>query len=294
MAFMRLSLFAAVCSGVFLEAFSLNAQTIGTNTLNAPVLDFRTAEASPSGGPVFKARPLTFAADEWCPVNCEPETEKPGYMVEIVQAILEPEGYEVRYVTINWARALLFTRSGEFDAVLGALRGDAPDFVFPAEPQGEMQVGLFTRKTSDWRYTSPDSLKDKRVGLIRGYAYGDELEALIADKARPSFTGGDTPLQLNMLQLQAERIDMVVEDVNIFRHTARELGLQDAFRLAGSFSREDIYAAFSPNAADAVHLARLLSEGMAGLRASGALQAIMTRYGLEDWKTAAAPLAPEN
>jgi len=238
------------------------------------------------------AVPITFAADEWCPVNCEPSSDRPGYMVEIVRTILEPQGYEVRYVTLNWARALLYTRSARFDAVLGALKGDAPDFIFPVEPQGETRVGLFVRASSDWQYLSEASMEDQRVGLIRDYAYGDALETLITERARPSYAGGDHPLELNMLQLQAERIDIIVEDVNIFRHTASELGLTDAFRLATTFSREEIYAAFSPNSSRSQHIADVLSAGMKELRASGRLQAIMSRYGLEDWQTVPGPQTP--
>jgi len=28
---------------------------------------------------------ITIRADVWCPYNCEPDSEKPGYMIEIVQ-----------------------------------------------------------------------------------------------------------------------------------------------------------------------------------------------------------------
>lgn len=237
---------------------------------------------------------LTLVADEWCPVNCAPGSDRPGYMVEIVRSILEPEGVEVRYETLNWARALIYTRSGRFDAVLGALRGDAPDFVFPEQPQGETRVGLFVRRSSNWQYVDAASLQDMRVGLIRDYAYGDELEALIADRALPSYAGGDHPLELNMLQLQAERIDMVVEDVNIFRHTASELGLSGAFRLAKTYSSEEIFVAFSPGKAGSEELARTLSAGMTQLRTSGKLQAILKRYGLEDWATEPGTQTPGN
>lgn len=230
-----------------------------------------------------EAATVTFAADEWCPVNCVPGSARPGYMVEIIRAILEPQGYDVRYVTVNWARALLYTRSGRFDAVLGALKGDAPDFIYPDLPQGETEVGLFVRASSSWRYLSEASLANQRIGLIRDYAYGEELEKLITETARPSYAGGDHPLKLNILQLQAERIDIVVEDVNIFRHTASEMGLSGAFKLAKTFSREDIFAAFSPNGARSRQLAEQLSAGMADLRTSGELQRIMSRYGLDDW-----------
>lgn len=230
------------------------------------------------------AKTITFAADSWCPVNCAPGSERPGYMVEIVEAILEPKGYDVRYVNVNWARALLYVRSGRFDAILGALKGDAPDFVFPAEPQGATEIGLFVPKSSSWQYTSEASLKDKRIGLVRDYAYGEELERHIRLQAHPTYTGGEHPLKINMLQLKVGRIDMIVEDVGVFRHTARELGLDKEFRLAKTFSREHIYAAFSPGKPASTLLAQMLSAGMRELRANGSLQLIMEKYALEDWR----------
>ncbi|MCX2723082.1 substrate-binding periplasmic protein [Roseibium salinum] len=231
-----------------------------------------------------EAKTITFAADSWCPVNCAPGSERPGYMVEIVEAILEPKGYDVRYVNVNWSRALLYARSGRFDAVLGALKGDAPDFVFPAEPQGETEIGIFVPKSSSWQYTSEASLKDKRIGLIRDYAYGEELERHIRLQAHPTYAGGEHPLKINMLQLKVGRIDMIVEDVGVFRHTARELGLDKEFRLAKTFSREHIYAAFSPGNPASTRLAQMLSTGMRDLRANGSLRLIMKKYALDDWR----------
>ncbi|WP_170230587.1 substrate-binding periplasmic protein [Roseibium hamelinense] len=177
-------------------------------------------------------------------------------MVEIAQRIFEPLGYTVNYQTINWARALLYARTGEFDAVLGALREDAPDFVFPENPQGETQVGLFVRRNSNWQFDGPQSLKGRHIGLILDYAYGEDLQGLISTLAIPSYAGGDHPLNINIRKLQAGRLDIVVEDVGIFRHATASLGVADHFRLAHVFSREDIFIAFSPHSKDSARLAR--------------------------------------
>ncbi|WP_422023152.1 substrate-binding periplasmic protein [Roseibium sp.] len=229
------------------------------------------------------AQTLTFTADEWCPVNCEPGSERPGYMVEIAEAILKPEGYEINYVTLNWSRALIYTRSGRFNAVFGALKGDAPDFVFPTSPQGMTAVGLFVRQDSNWLYADSSSLANQRIGLIRDYAYGDELEKLIQQYAKPNYSGGDKPLELNMRQMIAGRLDIVVEDVNTFRHSAKELGLDREFKLAKTFSEEEIFVAFSPDAPSSQELADLLGKGMHRLRQTGELAKILARYGLSDW-----------
>ncbi|WP_172972017.1 substrate-binding periplasmic protein [Roseibium aquae] len=229
-------------------------------------------------------RPLVFAADEWCPVNCTPGSEKPGFMVEIARAILEPKGYSVRYETINWARALLYTRQGHYDGVFGALREDAPDFVFPRQPMGQTRVGLFKRADSPWRYVDETSLDGRSVGLILDYAYGEDLETLLEKRTIPSYQGGDAPLDINLRKLAAGRIDLVIEDVNIFWNKAEDMELRDQFELAHVFSEEDIFLALSPAKPHSAHLAEVLSTGLDQLRASGEIDEIMTRYGLDDWK----------
>ena len=45
-----------------------------------------------------------------------------------------------------------------------------------------------------------------------------------------------------------------------------------------------LYIAFSPQLPKAKEYARILSEGMNELRASGELQAILSQYGLTDWR----------
>jgi hypothetical protein len=49
---------------------------------------------------------LTFAADLWCPVNCEAGTDRPGFAVELLKRIYEPLGYKINYIVMPWARAV--------------------------------------------------------------------------------------------------------------------------------------------------------------------------------------------
>jgi len=229
-------------------------------------------------------RTLVIAADRWCPVNCDPGTEKPGFMVDIARAIVEPHGYTVRYETINWARALLYARSGQFDGVFGALREDAPDFVLPALPQGKTKVGLFKQAGAPWRYIGEESLNGRSVGVILDYAYGEHLETLLEERTITSYQGGDAPLDINVRKLAAGRLDLVIEDVNIFWHKAEEIGVRHKFELAHIFSEEDIFIALSPSKPQSNELARLLADGMSELRQTGELQKIMSRYGLDVWE----------
>lgn len=229
------------------------------------------------------AQTLTFAADEWCPVNCAPGSEKPGYMVEIAEAILEPLGYQVDYQQITWARALLMTRKGQYDGVYAGTPEEATGFVFPSEPQGRYTIGLFVRKDDPWRYDEASSLKGKEVGLIIDYAYGDDIELQMERFAERRYAGGAKALEQNIRTLLAGHLDMIVEDVNSFAYKATELGIGDQFRLEKTFTEDNLYLALSPAKAHSHDIARALSNGMKRLRKSGELQSIMEKYGLQDW-----------
>lgn len=229
------------------------------------------------------ARALVIAADPWCPFNCEPGSDKPGYLVEIAKEVFEPLGHTVTYESVNWARALVTTREGQYDAVFGAARGDAEDFVFPEGPLGQAGNAYFVRKDDPWKLDKPEALSGKTVGLIRDYDYGG-LEADIEKYATAEYVGGNDPLPANIKKLLAERLDVVVEEASVFNYTAGELGVLDKVRLESSGDYDPIYIAFSPAKEDSKQLAADLDAGMARLRESGRLQEILTKYGLSDWQ----------
>ena len=57
-------------------------------------------------------------------------------MVDIAREIFAASGFDVEYRNYGWARSLSLARENRIDGVIGALKGDAPDFVFPERPMG--------------------------------------------------------------------------------------------------------------------------------------------------------------
>lgn len=76
-------------------------------------------------------------------------------MVDIAREIFAASGFDVEYRNYGWARSLSLARENRIDGVIGALKGDAPDFVFPERPMGTA-VSACTRtrrangNTGDW------------------------------------------------------------------------------------------------------------------------------------------------
>lgn len=231
------------------------------------------------------ARDIILVADLWCPYNCYPDSEHPGYMIDIAKAAFTPAGHKVTYRLINWARAVREARRGHFQGIVGAFRGDAPDFVFPDEPLGLSGNAIFVSADNDWRYGGPESLKGMRIGAIRGYDYGDLTEAL-ETYALVDVVGGDNALRTNIRKLVLGRIDAFVAEVSVARYQLERMHLQADVSLSPeSVKYEEAYIAFPPGLEEASDYARLLSDTVRQMRRDGRLQAILARYGLQDWQT---------
>lgn len=227
---------------------------------------------------------LVLVADEWCPYNCAPDSDRPGYMVEIAREAFAAQGITVRYEVVNWARAVIEARDGRYDGIIGAFHGDAPDFVFPSESLGVSGNAFFIRRDDDWRYAGPDSLRQRRVGIIRGYDYGG-LTGPLQTYAILDIVGGDHALEINIRKLLLGRIDTFVEDVSVARYQMEQMQIQTAIRmLPGSLRYVDVFIAFSPAKSASADRARHLSDMIGRMRADGRLQRIMAVYGLEDWE----------
>ena len=239
-------------------------------------------------GPARALEPLTFVADEWCPYNCTPGAEHEGFVLDIVRRIYGDAGYEVRYETIPWTRALREVHSGTYDAAIAATGNEAPGLIYPVESCGDSDNAFYTRIGSSWRWTGVQSLASMRTAFIRDYDYGDSFVRYLHDnKDSPMviFSVEDDALARNLRLLARGRIDMVVADVNVGRYMIRDMGLDDTIEFNSKENiPEPVFVAFSPQRKDARRLAELYDEGIDRLRSSGELAVILASYGLKDWK----------
>ncbi|CAK0741771.1 Transporter substrate-binding domain-containing protein [Gammaproteobacteria bacterium] len=232
---------------------------------------------------------ISLRADEWCPYNCVPNSDKPGYMIEIAKKIFEAAGHQVDYQTLNWARAIEETRAAKFNGIVGASKGDAPDFIFPMEKLGISVYAFAVRKDNSWSFTGMDSLNGKVLGVIRNYSYGDTLNAYVEanknDQKKIQISSGDSALEINLRKLNKGRLDAVVEGLAVLTYTIGKLGLDQEVKIAGTDATADpVFIAFTPAHPKSHEYADLLSKGIMTLRTNGQLKEILTKYGQNDWQ----------
>jgi polar amino acid transport system substrate-binding protein len=240
--------------------------------------------------PAF-ADTITLRADEWCPYNCAPDSDRPGYAIEVAQEIFAKAGHVIDYKIMPWTRALAECQKGTIAAVFGTYPDESPDFVFPAEAGGTSNNAVLVRKGNPWRYKGVASLDDLKIGVVQGYVYSGEIGSYLDEKGKNKSkknnifpVGGDTAGELNLKKLAAGRIDATIDAEAVLIHKIKMLGIAEKVEFAGSADVLPVYLAFSPALPKSKDYAELFSQGIAEMRASGRLKQILDRYSLKDWK----------
>jgi polar amino acid transport system substrate-binding protein len=232
---------------------------------------------------------ITITADEWCPYNCGEGDENPGYMVEIVRAALGKSGIDVVYKVMPWSQAIEKTRAGEYEALVGAARGDAPDFLFPDVLQGISINQIWVRKDSAMEYKNLNSLNGLKLGIIEDYSYGKKVDPYL--KKRISKGGDDIKVissenatESNISELVAGNLDVILEDKNVVEYYFASRNLPMALKAVGNsvdiqdYEDTFIYVAFGPGNPKAKEYAKLLTKGVQEMRRNGELNAILAKY----------------
>jgi polar amino acid transport system substrate-binding protein len=244
---------------------------------------------------IAKAEEITLVADVWCPYNCEPDSENPGYMVEIAQQAFAKHDIKVKYKTMSWTSALEETKKQKYEGVIGAYYRDAPYFVYPQEPQGRCINAFFVRSDSDWKYKDTSSLNNKILGVVSDYSYTADLDSYIAKhKKNPMLLQevyGDNATQSNILKLITGKVDVIVEDVQVIAYYLSQHNLSNltkTIKKAGRVpdsSDEDgiVFIAFAPGNPNSERYAKILSDETKALRQSGELEKILSKYGISDF-----------
>lgn len=228
---------------------------------------------------------ITIAADEWCPINCKQDKEPLGVGIDLAKAIFGPLGFQVKYVTMPWTRALEEVKKGNVDAVVGANSSDDPNLIFPKTPIYFMTDDFYALKDSKIAFNGMDSMKPYKLGTIKGYGYSASfVDFAKSQQDKPGAVqeaSGDDAGEQNIRKLQAKRIDVVVESGPVMIYRLKQMGLEDKVAHIGSLPQDNIYVGFSQAISDSNSRAKLFDDGIAKLKKEGKLKAIYAKYNLE-------------
>ena len=217
-------------------------------------------------------------------MNGDPTSEKPGYMIELAKAILEPQGITVDYQLKPWSRSIQETRIGKSDCVVGAYKVSVPDFIFPKQHWGLDQTLFYTLANDNWRYLGDVRALDKRkMGVISDYSYGKKLDEIFI-KINAQSAKGDNALETNIKKILTGRSDTMIESHDVMVAKLMEMQLSDKIISAGDTQQgAPMYLACTPNSTRTQKFITLGNQAMPKLKASGQLKKILSTYNIESW-----------
>jgi len=229
---------------------------------------------------------IRLAADEWCPHNCEEQSIRPGYMVEIATEAFKLYGYKVDYVVEkSWQEAIDKARSGEYNAVVGTAKSDVPDFIFPKTSLGIADNCYLSRTDSTWKFKGIESLSSQRLGVIVDYTYGDALNRYIfthqKDPRKIQLVSGNNAIKYSLSKVKQGKLDVYVDECRVINYALMSRQDRSSFKIVGKMGDVDeLYIAFNPQNGKSKSYSAILDKGVDKLKKSGRYREILKSYGL--------------
>lgn len=230
-----------------------------------------------------------FLADPWCPMTCDPQLGFKGYMIDTTVEILAPFGKEVDYKLESWNKAIENAREAKAVAIVGALKSDAPDFIFPEKSIAQQKSCFYKLKSSKWKYVGTDSLASVKLGLVSDYKYGNPVDNWLTEmteekKKQLSYVEGVGTAQKLFEALKAKKIDVLIEDESVvdFLSTQPNQPLSGIdYTQVGCLEAQPLYVAFSPKHPASKELAMLYDKGYAKFIGSKKFSEIKKKYSIK-------------
>ena len=228
---------------------------------------------------------LRFECDYWAPFNATPDSDEPGFQVEVTKKIFEDAGYEVEYVLIPFTRALQNVASGAAHGTFGLYdaEAEANNLLLPKNNLGVGKTYFYVLQESNWGYDGLSSLENQMLGVIQDYGYDEsDVDEYIEENKntlKVQAMAGDNGLETNIKKLLAGRITVTLEDESVMNWQLKKMGLTGKFKKAGMLDEAyNLYVAFTPTRPE---LVEIFDKGYEKLEKSCELKKILDKYGVE-------------
>ncbi len=221
--------------------------------------------------PAAGAESLTFVMESYEPYEYTEAGAFKGIDVDAIRLVCERAGCEPNFVDVPWNRAMSMVKNGEADAIFSLFRTEEREafLVFPDEHLSLEKNVIVTAKGSGVTVNSLEDLKGKTVGVVDGYAYGDDFDN------SDIFTKDAATDNDSVLKKQANgRTDAAVINELVLETVTPSLGLTDAFEIQNYVVSEGkMYAGFSKAKGEhSAKWAKTFGEHLKALRAEGKIK----------------------
>ena len=163
------------------------------------------------------SKPLKIAGSVWPPFIVDQGAEK-GAATALVSEIFKRAGYKTEITIESWPRTLEGTSAGIYDVIISAWHTKERELHFQfTDPYFVNTIQFLKRKGAPINFKTYQDLKGLVIGVVNGYAYGEEF-----DNAQGILKLPSNHLIQNLLKLQQGRIDLTLGDKWVVRNELTE------------------------------------------------------------------------
>ena len=157
---------------------------------------------------------------DWPPYTNE-KLPAQGASSAVVSEAFKAAGDSVKIEFYPWSRAVMMAKTDKaYVAYFPEYysKENAATFLY-SDPIGVGPLVFIERKEAPVKWDSYDSLKGKKIGVVKDYVNTDELDAKIANKALTADVALDD--SKNIQKLAAGRVDVAVIDLNVYNYLVK-------------------------------------------------------------------------
>lgn len=195
----------------------------------------------------YKDRTILVGTMHYPPFETVVDGEFGGPGTDVVMEVFNRLGYDYKIEEFPWARMLDMMQSGELDVIVDAyITPERSAYMTYSEiPYGSFPQAFFARKDANIEFDgSLNSINNYTIGITRGYAYGEMLDAAIKNN-EVTYEEADSAVTL-FEKLVNNRVDIAADTSYTGSAMIKELGAEDKIiMLEPYFDSLFSYIAFS-------------------------------------------------
>ncbi len=246
----------------------------GSNDVKATVTPEITKEPAPEAA----KRVITLAVEQYPPFNYQIDGNYQGVSFEVAKEAFKRMGVELRLSQYPWERMLQLVKDGGVDAIMTAFKSKEREeyMYFPEEAVSEDIQTIFVKEDSSFVYTDHKSLESIRLGIMRGYSYGDEFDQLVETKVLK--TEAVDSQEQNIKKLFSNRIDAFLESNLVTYYALRNMNMTGGIKEAGVFRVTKLYVTFTKKGSITEADVAAFDKAVRSMKEDGTYKKIVDQY----------------
>lgn len=219
--------------------------------------------------PALHAERITIAAeDDWAPYSAKQadSPEPVGFTPELVREVFASQGIEVEFITVPFARCLLYAQTGRAVACFNVTITEANrnDFYWHPTPMFHEGLAIFALRGRFKPGLSTKDLEHHSVGITNAYTYPTDF------MRNPKIARITSTSDGNLLRmLVKQRFDFIVLNSLPGQLRILDAKLGQQVEKVGMISLDGFWLSFSKRHPKGERMAEVFEHGLQALRQSG-------------------------